>query len=159
MRRAAGAVPCTCPPVLLESFDLAWLSGRDLLYFNLDGAPGSPYWYGDDYRPALSAAQLEQADLSGAVVFVANCFLPESPMLEVLLKAGAGVVVGGGGKNFSRSGRVGGADLLGLWFRRGLAWGLRPEMALWLARMRLRTIRHKDHPIEDALKFELWRRK
>lgn len=155
VRRAAGVEPLTCPPTTLETFDVGTLAERDLIYFKLHGLPGEPYWYGDGWVTALSAEQIQRADLSGAVVFVANCFLPESPMLEALLSAGASVVIGGPGENYAAPDAVQGADLLGLTVRRCLQVGLNPKTALVIARRLLRW--HKqDMATRDALAFQLY---
>jgi hypothetical protein len=154
VRRAAGVEPLLCPPADVSSFDPAWLRGQDLIYVKLHGMPGQAYWYGDNWATALSAAQVRAADLSGAVVFVANCYLSESPMLEALRLAGAKAVVGGSGQNYAGKSRVFGADLLGMIFRQLLAVGLGPESALRLAKARLRLGR--DRVSRDTLEFELY---
>jgi hypothetical protein len=46
---------------------------------------------------ALHMDQLLAADLSGAVVFAANCYLPQGPTLSALLGAGTRAVVAGWG--------------------------------------------------------------
>jgi hypothetical protein len=155
VERAAGVQPVTCPPVTLDSFKPEWLERKSLLYFNLDGAPDEPYWYGDGWETALSVGKVNQADLGGAIVFVANCYLPESPFLATLLKAGASFVVGGSGTNYARKSRVGGADLLGMWFRRCLMRGFSPERALKIAKWRVRLTR--DKAARDAAEFMSWR--
>jgi len=132
-----------------------WLEGYDLLYFQLHGLPEQPFWYGDGYETALSAETIRRARLKGVVVFAANCFLPESPMLDALLGAGATAVIGGGGQNFSRKSALDFADLLGLWVRRGLQAGMGAQMALDIAKLRVRMQR-KSAQREDTLEFRLW---
>jgi hypothetical protein len=154
VRRAAGVEPLLCPPAGADTFDPAWLSGQDLIYVKLHGMPGQGFWYGDDWVTALSAAQVRGADLGGAVVFVTNCYLPESPMLDALRVAGARAIVGGSGQNYAGKTRVFGADLLGLIFRQLLAVGLGPESALRMAKARLRLGR--DRVSRDTLEFGIY---
>ena len=141
-RRAAGVPPLTCPPVNVATFDPAWLAGRDLIYFDLHGEPGRPYWAGDQGQFALRVEQVRRAHLDGAIVFAVSCYLADtdSPMLDALLRAGARYVVGGDGRNWEgpRAQAMYGAGLLGQWFRRGMQAGLDPLRALGLAKRRLR---------------------
>ena len=95
------------------------------------------HWYGDNFTMAIHVDQLLAARLGGAVVFAANCHLPETPMLDALLKAGARAVAGGHGANWADKDYVAGADFLGLWFRRWLQLGLSPALSLKLAKIRL----------------------
>lgn len=155
VRRAAGVEPLLSPPVDLAAFQPGWLGGFGLLYFKLHGLAGQPYWYGDGWLTALSVDAIRQADLSGAVVFVANCFLEESPMLPALLSAGARAVIGGSGPNYARSAAVDGADLLGLWLRRGLMAGFPVRQAFGLAKERLR-FNWQSPAVRDALAFKLF---
>ena len=160
VHRAAGVVPVTCPPYQVDGVPPVHLlfermQAANFLYFKLHGLAGQPYWYGDGWMTAISAAQLCSLDLSGAVVFVANCFLADSPMLPALLDAGARAVVGGHGENYARSRGVDGADLLGLWFRRFCQAGLQVRMAMALSKVRLKA-RRPTKAIRDALAFELW---
>lgn len=164
--RAAGVVPLTSPPVTMGTFRARKLEGYDFLYFKLHGLPGQPYWYGDRFLcTVLSAEQLRQADLSGAVVFVANCHLysfeggeyVQGPMLRALLDAGARAVVGGPGTNYAARVRVFGADLLGMVFRLALGTGrVKPAEALSVAKARLRQCR-QDKVMRDTLEFEVFR--
>lgn len=162
--KAAGVEPVTCPPyqassgVPLIEQQFKRMQAADFLYFKLHGLPDQGYWYGDQWVTALTAEQLRSLDLSQArAAFVANCFLPESPMLAALFEAGCPVVVGGYGPNYARASEVDGADLLGLWFRRFLSTGARPQLALALSRVRLAGM-PKTPALRDALAFELWRR-
>lgn len=156
VRRAAGVKPLLSPPASVETLDVSLFHGREFVYFKLHGLPGQPFWYGDDWLTAVSAKQVREMDLGGAVVFVANCHLPESPMLEALLDAGAGAVIGGGGENYARAGRVDGADLLGLYVRWMLELGVGLQRAFWVAKMRLR-LRRPGKVTEDTLAFRLYR--
>jgi hypothetical protein len=137
------------------NFDISKLQGHDFLYFKLHGWPDQPYWYGDNWTTALKAEQLTAAELGGATVFVANCYLPESPMLPALLSAGARAVVGGAGLNYAAVFSLVGADLLGYHFRQALKLGLAVTAAFRVAKwlMRKRT----GQAAEDARAFKLWR--
>lgn len=157
VRIAAGIRPLTCPPMNAEHFDPIWLQGCDFLYFKLHGMPDQPYWYGDEFQTALTAKQIQRADLSGAVVFVANCYLADSPMLAALLDSGARAVIGGHGKNYARSTLVDGADMLGMWLRRMLRLGIPLEAAFRIAKKRIsleRTVAGRD-----TLAFQLFKKK
>jgi len=155
VRRAAGVHPKTCPPVNASMITPACLEGYDLLYFQLHGLPEQPFWYGDGYETALSAETIRKANLERSVAFVANCYLPDSPMLDALLGAGAQAVIGGAGRNFSRKSELDFADLLGLWVRRGLQAGMGPQLALEVAKLRMRMQR-KSAQREDTLEFRVW---
>lgn len=154
VRRAAGVEPLLCPPARFDQIDPTWLEGFDLLYFKLHGLPSQPFWYGDGWQTALSDDVIRAANLSGAVVFVANCWLPESPMLQALLDAGARAVIGGSGPNYARLAGIDGADLLGLWFRMGMQVGMSVQFAFRFAQHRLRLKR--GPAAEDTLGFQLW---
>ena len=138
---AAGVEPLVCPPTSADRFDPAWLEGYDLLYFDLHGRPYTRFWLGDSGVLALTAMQVRQADLGGAVVFAVNCHLAddESPMMEALLDAGARYVVGGQGKNYAGQSFIQGAAMLGMWMRRLMALGLGPLGALTWAKRRVRV--------------------
>ncbi len=156
VRSSSGVAPFTSPPFDLDSFLPATLEGWRFIYFKLHGIKGEPYWYGDDWLTALSADTLHVADLRGTVVFAANCHLPESPMLDALLGAGAQAVVAGGGRNFAGITAMRGADLLGYYFRLMLQLHIPPRPALAMAKYGLRTIRRPSAPIADALRFQLF---
>jgi len=138
-RRAAGVDPLTCPPVSSDTLDLDLFTGWDLIYFDLHGRLGFPWFWGDHSIPALKREQVESLNLGGAGVFAVNCFLNEddSPMLDALLYAGAGWVVAGDGPNYGASRRLAGAPLLFRWFRRFLSMGFTPAVALTWAKRRL----------------------
>jgi len=136
-RRAAGVEPLTCPPVTANSFDPHQLEGRDLVYFDLHGAPGGTCWLGYEWVVALCNRDLAGIDLSGVTVFAANCNLAnsDSPMMDALLEAGARYVIAGEGPNEGPSaGRLYGTPLLGLWLRRFMLMGFEPLRALRLAK-------------------------
>ena len=155
VRRMAGVEPALCPPITQESFRGGWLEYRDLIVFKLHGRHGEPYWMGDRGEIALLARNLEDVHLDGAVVFAENCWLPESPMLEALLDAGASAVVGGSGVNYGGTATMAGADLLGLYFRWALEHGGRPEGALLFAKLRLR-LKWPSLAVRDTLAFQLY---
>ncbi len=159
VKRAAGVKPLLSPPVTMDTFNPTWLEGYNLVYVKLHGLPNQPFWYGaistEISCTALSADQVRQANLTDTIVFVANCYLPESPMLQALLDAGAKAVIGGPGQNYGRPHSVDGADLLGLFFRYFLTWGLPTSTALRAAKLRLRYKR-KDKATKDTLAFQIW---
>lgn len=149
-RLAAGVDPLPCPPSQAETIDLTRLEGRDLIYLNLHGLPDAGALLGSPQGPpvALRANQLANVDLGGAVVFAQTCYLGETghPMRQALLDAGASVIIAGPGENLGannewmrETGKLAGADLLGLWVRRGLETGLAAHKALALALARVRT--------------------
>jgi len=141
-RKAAGVNPLTSPPFTARNIHSTFqkLTGCDLLYFDLHGQPGEACWLGDDHTIALSAAQLREVNLTGSIVFALGCYLADqdSPMLDALLDAGARYVVGGAGENWAGRRSLFGASLLGLWFRRLLAWRVPPLTALALAKKRVK---------------------
>lgn len=161
-RRAAGVQPLTCPPVTWLRLDLGLLENRDLLYFDLHGAPKQDFWMGDTSYVALKAPQLYHVDLGGAVVFAANCFLADqdSPMMEALLDAGASFVIGGDGKNWGPGALspygLYGAPLLGLWVRRWMRVGFGPLRALALAK---KAVVMRGVAVEDTLAFKAYYRR
>jgi len=156
-------MPITSPPHDANTIDPFWLEGApgsrplDLLWFDLHGEPSDPVWRGDDRRVALTAGQVHGLDLGGAVVFAATCHLGEGePMLQALLDAGAGAVIGGDGANYAGRRGVFGAGLLGKWIRWALAVGLQPGPALRVAKARLAVsavVGRQRGPARDALGF------
>lgn len=169
-KRAAGVEPLTCPPASAEDFEPALLENRDFLYFDLHGAPGEPFWYGDDGIVALMADQIVQVPLNGAIVFAINCYLADedSPMMDALLNAGALYVIGGNGKNWGSKRRLYNASLLGWWVRRMMELGVHPLGALTIAKRRLqlelaahRVMQAKDleEAARDTLNFRAYHRR
>jgi hypothetical protein len=167
VQKATGVVPVTSPPLsafggrCLDEFPPQALDGYDLIYFKLHGLPTQPYWYGDEMITALTADQIRAADLSGTVVFVANCHLwhivkkgPQHPMLDALLDAGAQAVVGGGGENFGKRTKIYGADLLGKWFVMAYRLCGNPLTSLYVAKARVSL--EDNFGARDALKFKLF---
>lgn len=170
VRKAAGVEPVTCPPWDAETFDARRLEGKDLLYFDFHGLPGAAYWFEEIERgsmgmaervKALTPAQIESADLSGAIVFALSCYLgdDDSPMLDALLSAGASYVIGGEGKNWAATKRVTGANRLGFYFRKSLERGGSPLEALTRAKRLLRiTISPARETVRDTLAFRAYYR-
>jgi hypothetical protein len=177
VRRAAGVEPVLSPPADVRLFDDLQVEGYDFYYFKLHGLTGQAYWYGDDFLAAVKADQIRDLDLSGAVVFAANCYLyeydpsgrslqPWGPMFQALCQTGARAVVGGGGKNFAASRKVTGADYLGMAFRHGLKMGLSPATAFRAARSRVGLrlaarfglTTEERVAIKDALSFRIFER-
>lgn len=162
-RKAAGVEPTCSPPTSVYNLS-AWRLGRyDLLYFDLHGLPGESFWLGDDRTLAMTATVLRTINLTGAIVFALNCYLADegSPMLDALLDAGARYVIGGDGKNWAGPRTLWGASLLGLWFRRLLAWRVSPLRALALAKQRVRwsmVRKHKRLAAKDTLGFRAYYR-
>jgi hypothetical protein len=154
-RLVTGTEPLTCPPLSATHFDPHALEA-DFLFIKLHGLKEQPFWYGDDWITALRADQIIQADLSHSVVFVCNCFLPESPMLDALTQAGARWIIGGHGPNYARPDELSGPDLLALTMRRLLAWHIPPDAAFILARKKLRIRKVQDLATRDALQFEVF---
>ena len=110
--RATGVIPITSPPAHTGTFQPTWLEGFDLLYFRLHGNEQGTVWFGDMGVPAITAAQILQADLEGTVVVVGNCFGDKGPVTKALFTAGAKTVIAGPGKNIAARERVVGVDLL-----------------------------------------------
>jgi hypothetical protein len=130
-RQASGVEPLASPPLTAADFDPALLAGHDFIYLDLHGGPDDPHWYGDA-GPAVTAEQLRQAQLGGAVVFATNCDLGDavSPMLDALLAAGASCVIAGAGTNYAGTTQATDAAALGQNFRAQLELGLHPVAAL-----------------------------
>ena len=168
--KAAGVKPVTCPPWDAETFEVKALEGRDLLYFDFHGLPGASYWFEElqqagmimaERVKALTADQISEADLGGAIVFALSCYLgdEDSPMLDALLSAGASYVIGGEGKNWAHAKRVTGANRLGFYFRKSLERGKTPLEALTIAKRLLRiTISPARETVRDTLAFRAYYR-
>ena len=91
---ATGVLPVTSPPVTALEFDRGLLEGHDLLYFRLHRLLDRKGWWGEGRHGgmlfALARAQVQRADLGGAIVVVANCHgADDDPMVEALHEAGA----------------------------------------------------------------------
>lgn len=168
MRWVAGVQPVTCPPIVAETFNPAWLENQDLILIDLHGERGLDYWYAVADGPggipqrivALRSEQICQADLGGAVVFATSCYLGEedSPMLAALLDAGAGYVIAGSGENYAGERKIAGAGLLALFFRMYLEAGVNPPKALATAKNSLRIVGRNKRAKQDTLAFQAFKR-
>jgi len=158
VRRATGVTPITSPPVTVETFQPSWMEGYDLLYFRLHGIPGGDLWFGEDQdgriSPALTRGQIAQADLTGAIVVVANCYGAETEMAREFYRSRASIVIAGYGKNYAASNRVLGTDLMVRWIIRVLKLGLSARRALTVAKARLVTTAWRASD-RDALGFHV----
>lgn len=138
---ATGVDPLTSPPMRASQFNPQWLEAHDLIYFRLHGMAGRSGWFGDGgegFPLALTPVQVRAANLSGAVVVVANCYGDEDDaMIEALYDAGAIAVIAGPGENAAAANKVVGTDLLVQWIIRAMRIGMAVERALDLARARL----------------------
>jgi len=155
VKRAAGVEPLLSPPLTLENIAPSTFEGYDLLYFKLFGRPNDPHWYNVQGEAVVSAELLRASDLGGATVFVANCYLPDSPMLEALQDAGAGAIIGGAGYNYFRKSKLDGVDLLGLYVRVLMQYGASAQGALKFARARL-MVNRPNKITRDTLAFKVW---
>jgi len=144
--RAAGVKPLTSPPVDAGDFKPGWIEGYDLLWFDLHGRPHTAWWMGDNQVIAVTAAQIREADLGGAIVFAVGCYLADegSPMLDALLDADARYVIGGDGQNWAGERALYGAAMLGMRFLDKLQQGQDPLKALALAKRWLRLSMVRD---------------
>lgn len=169
-RRAAGIEPLTCPPASAEHFEPSWLERREFIYLDLHGQPGQASWLGDEEIVALTAKQVSQAQLGGAIVFATNCYLADedSPMMDALLEAGARYVIGGQGQNWAGTRMMYGAALLGWRFRQLLECQFDPLKALALAKRwvrfgltanRVLGKRAQIQAAEDTLDFRIYYRR
>lgn len=166
VRKAAACEPLLSPPTTVETFQPACLQGHHFIYFKLHGLPDQPFWYGDHWCTAVSAEQIQAANLHGAVVFVANCYLlppPEerlagrtTPMLDALQAAGARAIIGGDGQNYARANTIDGADALGIFIRVWLERGFTPPNAFRYAKRLLRFVSAARPAIQDALRFDFY---
>lgn len=115
---AAGARPRVASPGL----DAREMDGADLVYICVHGLHGQPYWYDDTFATVLSAEQLRQARIPGAIVYLAGCY-GIGPMSEALLEAGAAAVVADRDINFSGFWLPLGSNALGRLFVKELKAG------------------------------------
>lgn len=160
-REAAGVEPIVLPGADASRF---WpeVALCDVLYVNLHGLEGQPYWYSDGYVTALSARVLAEEDLMlrGVIAFASCCFGVDAdgapgPMVQALLDAGCSAVVAGDGLNYGGDRRARGADVLGQWFVRALGMGWTARRAFDAARgvMLLPALFYPD--ARDARRFVL----
>jgi len=157
VRKAAGIQPITTPPLTTTTFTSNLLSGYDFIYIKLHGLANQSYWYGSNWETAVSAKQLQQCNLSGTIIFVSNCYLPNSPMLNALLQAGAQAVIGGEGLNYAGINQLSGADKLGYYFRRLLILKRPPNETLTIAKKLL--YKRNNSITKDTKQFQVWTNK
>jgi hypothetical protein len=156
-RNACGsnATVLTCPPVYGEHLAqyATLFEQADLIYFNLHAAPNDAHWYISDGSLAANADQISTLNMSNAVVYMINCYAGGA-VLETLKRSNPRAIIGGYGENLGSTEKLAGADLLGLWLRRGLAFGLTPRSALAAAKARL-VLGAQTNSVKDALAFEV----
>lgn len=154
--QASGVKPFTCPPLNADSL-LAVCKDRiesaRLVYFNFHAVPAQNVWISVSGDVAMNEDALQQLKLSGCVLYLVNCYAGGG-LLEALKARQPRAIVGGYGENLGGVNKMGGADLLGLWFRRSLALGLPVRTALDAAKARL-MIGAQTASIKDALRFEV----
>jgi hypothetical protein len=143
-------------PLLQDEDALAWTQQAqeaDLIYFNLHADPFRAEWFAADGTIALRRETLRRMDFRRAIIFMVNCYAGGA-LLDALKATQPRAIIGGYGENEGALDRLAGADVLGLWFRRGLQIGLKPRAALALAKMRLRIMPQLPS-VRDALQFEV----
>ncbi len=155
VRRMAGTKPYLFPPYNYSTFAPELLEGADLVMLKLHGNKGQGRWFGDNWTVALRERDVLALPLDGVGVFAENCWLPEGPMLRALLAAGAAYVIGGEGVNYGGIKSMGGADVLGLFFRWLLKAGMEPQYALHWAKMRL-MLKWRTLATRDTLAFKMY---
>lgn len=109
------------------------MSGARLVYLCLHGLEGQDYLWGDNWANAMAAEQIAQADLRGAVVYLAVCW-GVGPISAAFLEAGASAVIADEDKNYTGVLAPTGANGLGRLVLRGLRRGETAEVALARAR-------------------------
>ena len=149
------------PPLVAADIQPFWLEGYDVFYVDLHGQAGSVrLWSGLQQRyAALDAKTIQATNLTGTIVFLTSCFLPETPFIKMFLEARATCVIGGAGKNYGTRTRISGAQKLAKLFLDGLRWGQEPGLALISAKKRLsRSLSRLLSPraTKDSLQFNLW---
>ena len=159
VEKAVGVRPLVSPPLRAAMLDPVQLEGYDFLYFRLHGDPRIPdEWLGESHTrelvPAIWRNQIMTADLSGAVVLLANCYGASSPMAQEMYRSGAAVVIGGYGPNYAAGKSLRGADLLAKWLLAGLRNDFPPRAALILAKGKLAMTAHR-RSTRDTLKFKI----
>lgn len=159
VKEAAGVEPVTSPPLTIQDFDPTQLSGVDILYFRLHGLRLIPSrMFGEsesgDLIAAIGKEQIEQADLAGATVILANCYGAQSPMVDSFYNAGASTVIAGSGQNYASTTRVTGVDLLAKFIIGGLRNGLSLDAAMITAKTRL-AMAAFQYASRDTLEFSI----
>lgn len=143
----------TSPPITDEVFDVNFLLGSGLNYFNLHGTKDSENWYGqkdltypEDYPMlplALSPATIGRASVASSVVFTEACYgayiigkSPKTSMALRFLADGALAFVGSTVTSYGvPAPPLSNADLLGVHFWHHLADGLSLGQALMKAKV------------------------
>jgi hypothetical protein len=130
---ASDAAIRSSPPLVLDSFDAAWLAARSLVYFNVHGSQEEPYWYGQEglsYPRVLSPEIVARSRPAGSLVVTEACYggLVEGRSARTsialgFLAAGAAALVGASAIAYgSPDARLTEADLLAyLFIKRALA--------------------------------------
>lgn len=131
--RATGRIPVTFPPLTEERFSPASMSGASLVYLCLHGLERESYLYGDRWANAMSTEQIAQADLRGAIVYLAVCW-GLGPISDACLAAGAAAVIADEDSNWTGTLAPTGANGLGRLVVQGLRRGLTAERAYVEAR-------------------------
>ena len=159
VRAATGVKPLTSPPWRAGLIRPEHVENYDFIYLRLHGIEGvDDTWFGEDQQgnlvSALDADNLEDVDLAGATVLVANCYGASSPLVRELYQAGAEAVIAGPGRNWALADVVVGTDKLAQWMLRAMKAGAGPRWALQMAKMRvaLTSWRMADR---DAMQFKL----
>ena len=159
-RRVVGdADLLVSPPLAAADITADCLEGYDVIYIDLHGIPSSAFLYNSLGTAAVSLAPVRAAHLAGAVVISPACYLPESPFLEALRRAGADVIAGTG-PNWGTRKRISGAQVLARYVMDALRRGADAEAALDEAKARLgRSPRRlfDRKATRDALEFKLYR--
>jgi len=158
---AVGVSPLTSPPMTAADFRPSLLEGYDFIYIRLHGLPQVlDLWLGErldgGLLPALTRNHIEAADLTDAVILLANCYGASSPMAQEMYDSGARAVIAGHGPNYAAGKTIRGADLLAKWFLIALRGGAPPPAALTMAKSRLAmsSWRKSDR---DTLEFSIIR--
>ncbi len=124
----------TSPPISLDNFDPQWISGRQILYFNVHGSKTERYWYGQEgltYPKVLSPEIVSRASPRDCLVFTEACYgayvwdrsVQESVALQFMWR-GARVLIGSTAVAYgSPSEDLSEADLLAYFFFKRLNQG------------------------------------
>lgn len=141
---AAGVWPRILPPQLVHASDM---QGHSLIYVCLHSVADQPYLYGGDWSTALTADDIAQANLGGAIVYLAGCF-GIGPIAVAFIDAGAAAVVGDRDSTWAGFIRPTGSNEVGRLFVRGLrrGWTVGQSYDSALARFRaahLNSARHE----------------
>jgi len=124
------------------------MEGHELLYLCLHGLPGQPYWYGGDWSTALSADQIRDAYLDGAIVYAAGCF-GLGQIAAALVQSRAACVVGDRDSTFSGYLAPVGSNGLGRLFVRALRKGATAGGAIEAAKWEY--LKRHDSPRDYAM--------